>query len=107
MHYAYVLTVLFVPVPHCIRLYCTVLGVKIFHTHDISSYAVLKHIEVEFSCGTHRYDLVIVQRLDARAAHFGATVLKTRPTGQGRMPKFPEPGNLTFSGGGGNVDEMD
>ena len=27
-------------------------------------------------------------------------MLKTRPTGQGRMPKFPGPGNLTFSGGG-------
>ncbi len=38
---------------HCIF---TVLSVKISHSHDFTSYAALGHSEVEFQCGTHRYD---------------------------------------------------
>ncbi len=34
----------------------TVLGVKISHRYDYTSCATLGHFEVEFQCGTHRYD---------------------------------------------------
>ena len=63
----------------------TVLGVKISRRHDYTSYAPLGHFEVELRCGTRRYDTQAqcsVRRFIAGAAHFGARMLKTRPTGR-------------------------
>ncbi len=84
----------------------TVLGVKISHGHDCTSCATLGHFEVEFWCETCRYDTLVqhsVQGFIVRAAHFGARMLKVRPTGEGGMPKRLK--NWLFQGA--NVDEMD
>ncbi len=68
----------------------TVLGVKISHGHDHTSCATLGHFEMEFWCGTCRYDTQAqcsVQSFIVRTAHFGARMLKVRPTGEGGTPK--------------------
>ncbi len=68
----------------------TVLGVKISHGHDYTSCATLGHFEMEFWCGTCRYDTQVqcsVQRVIVRAAHFSARMLKVRLTGEGGTPK--------------------
>ena len=69
---------------------CTVLGVKISHGHDYTPCATLGHFEMEFWCGTHRYDTQTqcwVQSFIVRAAHFGARMLKRRPPREGGTPK--------------------
>ncbi len=68
----------------------TVLGVKISHRHDYTSCATLRHFEVEFWGGTCRYGTQVrcsVQRFIVKAAHFGARMLKVRPTREGGTPK--------------------
>ena len=69
---------------------CTVLGITISHRHDYTSCATLGHFEVEFRCGTSRYDpqaQCSVQSFIVRVAHFGARMPKLRPTGEGGTPK--------------------
>ncbi len=69
---------------------CTVLGIKISHGHDYTSYAALGHFEMEFQCGTRRYDTQTqcwVEGFIVRAAHFGARMLKSRPPREGGTPK--------------------
>ena len=58
-----------------------------------TSYAVLKHVEVEFWCGTCRCDTGTqcwVYRVNVKAAHFGARVLKRKSPGEGAMPNRRE-----------------
>ncbi len=83
----------------------TVLGVKISHGHDHTSCATLGHFEVEFRCGTCTYDTQAqcsAQSLIVGAAHFGARMLKVRPTGEGGTPKRLK----IWLFQGANVDEM-
>ncbi len=61
----------------------TVLAVSNCVEHDGTSYAVLKHVEVEFCCGACRCDTGAqcwVHRVNVQAAHFGAKVLKRKTT---------------------------
>ncbi len=79
---------------------------------DGISYTVLKHVEVEFWCGVCRCDpgtQCSVHWINVKAAHFGARMLKRRPTGGGppvlftcqvvtsSLPfcSFTEPSNLS------------
>ncbi len=60
---------------------------------------------MEFRCGTCRYDTQAqcsVQSFIVGAAHFGARMLKVRPTGEGGMPKRLK----IWLFQGANVDEM-
>ncbi len=84
----------------------TVLGVKISHGHDYTSCSTLGHFEVEFRCGIRRHDTQTqcsTQRFMVGAAHFGARMLKMRPTGEGGMPIRLK----IWLFQGANVDEMD
>ncbi len=74
-------------------------------THDGTSYAVLKRVEAEFWCGTSRCDTGTqcwVHRVNVKAAHFGARVLKRETTRGGPMPN--RTGIWLFQGV--NVDEI-
>ncbi len=78
----------------------------ISHRHGYTSCAILGHFEVEFQCGTHRYDTQAqcsVQGFIVGAARFGAIVLKMRPIGEGGMPNRLK--IRLFQGA--NIDEMD
>ena len=73
--------------------------------HDGTSYAVLKRVEVEFWCGTCRFETgtqCSVRRVNVEAAHFGARVLKKKPPGGGAMPNRRENRLLQ----GVNADEI-
>ncbi len=67
----------------------TVLAVNNCVEHDDTSYVVLKCVEVEFWCGMCRCDTGTqcwVHRINVKAAHFGARMLKGKPPGEGAMP---------------------
>ena len=78
----------------------TVLAISNCVEYDITSYTVLKHVEVEFWCGTCSCDTgtqCSVQRFNVEAAHFGARMLKRQLPGGGGHAKQKR--NLAFSGG--------
>ncbi len=84
---------------------CTVLAGSNCVEHDSTSYAVLKCVEVEFWCGISRCDTGTqcwVHRVNVKAAHFGARVLKRKPPGEGAMPNWIE----IWLFQGVNVNEM-
>ncbi len=77
----------------------TVLAVSNCVGHDVTSYAVLQRVEGGFWCGTCRCEIGThcwVHRLNVKAAHFGATMLKRKTTGEGDILKgleiWPFPG---------------
>ncbi len=83
-----------------VRLRHAVLAVSNCVGHDGTSYAVLKHVEVEFWCGTCRCETgtqCSVHRVNVKAAHFGARMLKRRPPEGGGHAKQNR--NMAFSGG--------
>ncbi len=73
---------------------CTVLAVSNGVEHESTSYAVLKYVEVEFWCGTCRCDTGTQcwgHRVNIKAAHFGARMLKRKTIrGGGGMPNRTE-----------------
>ena len=71
----------------------TVLAVSNCVGHDSTSYTELKHVEVEFWCGTCSCDTGTwcwVHRVNVMAAHFGARMLKRMAPGGGAMPNRTE-----------------
>ncbi len=76
------------------RFYCTVLAVSNWPEPDVTSYAVLKYVEVEFLCGmcrSHTWASCSVQRFHVKVIHFGARMHKKRRPEEGaceRQLKF-------------------
>ncbi len=69
---------------------CTVLAMSKCVKHDEAWNTVLKHVDVEFWCGTRRCDAGTqcwVFKVNVKAVHFGARMLKRRPPGGGGHAK--------------------
>ncbi len=76
-----------------LNFWSTVLAVSNCVGHDGTSYAVLKHIEVEFGRGTSSCDTgtqCSVHWINVKTAHFGAKMLKRNPPGGWAMPNRTE-----------------